>query len=302
MGLAVSEPVLKATALTKRYGKARGIEDVSFEVNAGEVFGFLGPNGAGKTTTMRVLMDAIRPTSGRAEVFGLGARDGKRDIHRRVGYLPGDFGLAERILVRDRLRYHANLRGGVDWARVEMLATHLELDVTRQVKHLSRGNQQKAGIVQAFMSDPELLMLDEPTSGLDPLMQQAFNHLVEDAQLRGRTVFLSSHILPEVEALCHRVAIIREGRIVAVEQVATLKSRAKRRVDVRVIGGADARWLEDVPGVSDPVANHSMLVFVAQGPIGVALDAVRGRAEILDVITHEPTLEDIFLSYYEGPA
>jgi ABC-2 type transport system ATP-binding protein len=188
VSLAVSRPVLKATALTKHYGKARGIEDVSFEVCTGEVFGFLGPNGAGKTTTMRVLMDAIRPTSGRAEVFGLDARDGRRDIHRRVGYLPGDFGLAERILVRDRLRYHANLRGGVDWARVEMLAKHLELDVTRQVKHLSRGNQQKAGIVQAFMSDPELLLLDEPTSGLDPLMQQAFNHLVEDAKHRGRTV------------------------------------------------------------------------------------------------------------------
>jgi ABC-2 type transport system ATP-binding protein len=302
MRLDVGTPVLKATALTKRYGKARGIEDVSFEVSAGEVFGFLGPNGAGKTTTMRVLMDAIRPTSGRAEVFGLGARDGKRDIHRRVGYLPGDFGVAERIRVRDRLRYHANLRGGVDWTRVEMLATHLELDLTRQVKHLSRGNQQKAGIVQAFMSDPELLMLDEPTSGLDPLMQQAFNHLVEDAKRRGRTIFLSSHILPEVEALCHRVAIIRDGRIVAVEQVATLKSRAKRRVDVRVTGDADARWLEGVAGVSDGVANRGTLVFVAQGPIGVALDAVRRRAEILDVTTHEPTLEDIFLSYYGGTA
>jgi ABC-2 type transport system ATP-binding protein len=302
MSLAVSKPVLKATALTKRYGRALGIEDVSFEICRGEVFGFLGPNGAGKTTTMRVLMDAIRPTSGRAEVFGLGARDGKRDIHRRVGYLPGDFGLAERILVRDRLRYHANLRGGVDWSRVEMLAKHLELDVTRQMKHLSRGNQQKAGIVQAFMSDPELLMLDEPTSGLDPLMQRAFNQLVEDAKRRGRTIFLSSHILPEVEALCDRVAIIRDGRIVAVEYVATLKSRAKRRVDVRVTGAADVRWLDNVPGVSDAVANRSMLVFVAQGPIGVTLDAVRGRTEILDVITHEPTLEDIFLSYYGGAA
>jgi ABC-2 type transport system ATP-binding protein len=300
MNLAVSQPILKATRLTKRYGKARGIEDVSFEIGMGEVFGFLGPNGAGKTTTMRILMDAIRPTSGRAEVFGLGARDGKREIHRRVGYLPSDLGLAERILVRDRLRYHANLRGGVDWARVETLAKHLELDLTRQMKHLSRGNQQKAGIVQAFMSDPELLILDEPTSGLDPLMQQAFNHLVEDAKARGRTTFLSSHILPEVEALCDRVAIIRAGRIVAVEQVAMLKSRAKRRIDVRVRGDADGRWLEGVPRVSDVVANQSMLVFVAQGPIGAALDAVRGRIEILDVITHEPTLEDIFLAYYGG--
>ena len=300
MSLAVSTPVLKATALTKRYGTVRGIEDVSFEVYAGEIFGFLGPNGAGKTTTMRVMMDAIRPTSGRAEVFGLGARAGKREIHRRVGYLPGDFGLAERILVRDRLRYHANLRGGVDQARVEALARHLELDLTRQVKHLSRGNQQKAGIVQAFMSDPELLMLDEPTSGLDPLMQQAFNHLVQDLKRRGRTVFLSSHILPEVETLCDRVAIIREGRIVAVEQVATLKSRARRRVEVRVTGNADARWLEGVPGVNDAGANRSLLAFVAQGPIGPALDAVRRQAEILDVITHEPTLEDIFLAYYGG--
>jgi ABC-2 type transport system ATP-binding protein len=302
MSRSVSTPVVRVTALTKRYGKARGIEDVSFEVCTGEVFGFLGPNGAGKTTTMRVLMDAIRPTSGRAEVFGLGARDGKRDIHRRVGYLPGDFGLAQRILVRDLLRYHANLRGGVDWARVEMLAKHLELDVTRQMKLLSRGNQQKAGIVQAFMSDPELLMLDEPTSGLDPLMQQAFNHLVEDAKRRGRTIFLSSHILPEVEALCDRVAIIRAGRIVAVEQVARLKSRAKRRVDVRVTGDANVRWLEGVPGISGAVAKRSMLGFVAQGPIGGALDAVRDHAEILDVITHEPTLEDIFLSYYGGAA
>jgi ABC-2 type transport system ATP-binding protein len=300
MSLAVSTPVLKATALTKRYGPARGIEDVSFDVCAGEVFGFLGPNGAGKTTTMRVFMDAIRPTSGRAEVFGLGARDGKREIHRRVGYLPGDFGLAERIVVRDRLRYHANLRNGVDPARVEALSQYLELDMTRQVQHLSRGNQQKVGIVQAFMSDPELLMLDEPTSGLDPLMQQAFNHLVQDAKRRGRTVFLSSHILPEVEALCDRVAIIREGRIVAVEQMATLKSRAKRRIEVRVTGDADARWLEGVPAVNEVLANRSRLTFVAQGPIGLALDAIRGHAETLDVATHEPTLEDIFLAYYEG--
>ncbi|MEP6915861.1 MAG: ABC transporter ATP-binding protein [Acidobacteriota bacterium] len=300
MSLNDSQPVLKATTLTKRYGKARGIEDVSFEIRTGEVFGFLGPNGAGKTTTMRILMDAIRPTSGRAEVFGLGARDGKRDIHRRVGYLPSNLGLAERILVRDRLRYHANLRGGVDWSRVEMLAQHLELDVTRQMKHLSRGNQQKVGIVQAFMSDPELLLLDEPTTGLDPLMQQAFNRLVEDAKRRGRTTFLSSHILPEVEALCDRVAIIRTGRVIAVEQVATLKSRAKRRIEMRLTGDADVRWLEAVRGVTEAVANRSTLGFVAQGPIGVALDAVRGHTEIIDVITHEATLEDIFLAYYGG--
>ena len=290
--------VIETRALTKTYAKgARGIQDVTLDVRKGEVFGFLGPNGAGKTTAIRLLMDALRPTSGEARVFGLDAREGRRDIHKRVGYLPGDMGLAGRDTVRVHLRFHANLRGGVPDERVRDLAHRLDLDLTRSVKALSRGNRQKVGIVQAFMHEPDLLLLDEPTSGLDPLMQQEFNKLVREAKANGRTTFLSSHILPEVEALCDRVAIIREGSVVAVDEVAHIKARAVRRVEATFSGPADARLLDGVPGVREVRADGRHLHFQAQGPLGPAMCALATK-DLVDVLTREPTLEDVFLGYY----
>ena len=297
----MAQPVVRLESLTKRYGAKRGIEDVSLEVHSGEVFGFLGPNGAGKTTAIRTMLDIIRPTAGRAEVLGLDAHDGRDEIHARVGYLPGETGLAGKMTVAQQLAFFANLRGGVPQERIERLARRLDLDTTRVVRALSRGNKQKVGIVQAFMHEPELLILDEPTSGLDPLMQQEFNALVRECAASGRTVFLSSHILPEVEALCDRVAIIREGRIVAVEDVDALKARAVRRLRARFTRPPSARMLEGVDGVSGVRIDGVQLACEVQGEVGAAVRAL-ATAELVDLTLHDTTLEDIFLGYYAREA
>lgn len=277
----MAEAVIEVEALTKVYAKnARGIENVTFDVKKGEVFGFLGPNGAGKSTTMRVLVDLLRPTSGRASIFGLDARADRLEIHRRIGYLPGEGGLAERDTVRDHLEHHAALRGGVSRERIERLAARLDLDLARVVRALSRGNRQKVGLVQALMHEPDLLILDEPTSGLDPLMQQEFYELVHEATAAGRTVFISSHILPEVEALCDRVAIIREGKIVAVDAVKNIKANALRRVRASY---SDGRVVErEVRGATGEVVREL------------------ATSDLVDFSTLEPTLEDVFLAYYES--
>jgi ABC-2 type transport system ATP-binding protein len=289
--------VIETEGLTKAYGRRRGIEDVTFQVRRGEVFGFLGPNGAGKTTTLRLLLDLLRPSAGRARVFGLDPRADATAIHARVGYLPGEMGLLERMGAREHLTFLSNLRGGVPRERVESLSARLDLDLDKPMRALSRGNKQKVGLVQAFMHEPELLVLDEPTSGLDPLMQQEFNRLVLEAKARGATVFLSSHILPEVENLCDRVGIIREGRLVAVEDVATIKAKAVRRVSARFEGRADARLLDGVPGVSDARAVDHTLTCAVQGPLGPLVKALAG-ADLVDLATREPTLEDVFLGFY----
>lgn len=279
----MSDEVVRVESLTKRYAKgARGIEDVTFEVKKGEVFGFLGPNGAGKSTTMRVLVDLLRATSGRASIFGLDTRADRLEIHRRIGYLPGEGGLAERDTVSDHLKHHAALRGGVPRERIESLAARLDLDLARVVRALSRGNRQKVGLVQALMHEPDLLILDEPTSGLDPLMQQEFYKLVHDATAAGRTVFISSHILPEVEALCDRVAIIREGKIVAVDAVKNIKANALRRVRASY---SDGRVVERE----------------VRGPTGAIVREL-ATSDLVDFSTLEPTLEDVFLAYYERSA
>ena len=217
----MSEGIIHTEGLTKSYGKNRGVIDVSLDVRPGEVFGFLGPNGAGKTTTIRTLLDFIRPNSGVAKVFGMDAHRQSREIRRRIGYLPGDLALYEKLKGAEMLRYMGNLRGGVEWDHVRELAERLHSDLSRPIRTLSQGNRQKIGLIQALMHKPELLILDEPTNGLDPLIQQVFYRLISEVE--GQTVFLSSHNLPEVERVCDRVGIIREGRLIAVEEV----SRAK---------------------------------------------------------------------------
>ena len=270
--------VVRADHLTKRYGKARGIEDVSFEVRAGEVFGFLGPNGAGKTTTLRLLLDLLRPTSGTARVLGLDSREGSLEVRRRVGFLPSDPGFAPRMTARQHLTHLAALREMTDTSPAEALAHRFGLDLDRPVKSLSRGNQRKVGLVQAFMHDPDLRILDEPTSGLDPLMQQEFQKLVRERRAAGRTVFLSSHMLPEVEHLCDRVGIIREGRILAVEDMATVKSRAVRRLKATY---RDGRRVERT----------------TRGDVGPLVREL-ATEDIVDLTIAEPTLEDVFLGFY----
>ena len=291
--------VIEARGLTKTYPKgARGIEDVTFDVRRGEVFGFLGPNGAGKTTTMRLLLDLLRPTRGEARVFGLDARAGRDEIHARMGYLPGDLPHDGRLTAPEQAEFLGNLRGGVERSRVEALAARLQLELDRPVRALSRGNRQKVGLLQAFMHDPELLVLDEPTSGLDPLMQHEFNALVREARAEGRTVFLSSHILPEVEALCDRVGIIREGKLVAVTGVADLKARAVRRVEARFRSAPKASWLDGVAGVADARVAGETLTFTVRGPLGDAVRAL-ARDDLVDLAAREPSLEDMFHAIYE---
>ena len=230
--------VIKTERLTKSYGAHRGIVELDLEVAQGETFGFLGPNGAGKTTTMRVLLDLIRPTSGRAEVFGIETTVDPVAIHRRIGYLPGEFDLYDRLTGADTIAYFGNLRGGVDRAYVARLVEALDLDPSRRFKEYSKGNKQKVGLIVALQHRPDLLILDEPTAGLDPLVQQTFFALVREAHDDGRTIFLSSHIIDEVDRTCERVAIIREGRLVQVDRIEAIRAARlpPRRADVSGAG------------------------------------------------------------------
>ena len=289
--------IIQTESLTKYYGKARGITDVNLAVEQGEVFGFLGPNGAGKSTTIRLLMDTIRPSSGRAKVFGLDAHDDAQAIHARTGILPGDLALYPKLTGEENLRYLANLRGGVDWTFVRQLAERLEADLSRQVKAYSSGNRQKIGLIQAFMHRPELLILDEPTNGLDPLIQQEFYAMVREAIQSGQTVFLSSHNLPEVERVCDRVGIIREGKLVAVEQVATLKAKALRQIEIVFDGAAPLQAFEQLPGVRDVTASNSHLRCTVAGTLDPVIKKA-AESTVVNMISQDPNLEDIFLAFY----
>ena len=243
--------VIKTERLTKSYGEHRGIAELDLEVAEGEIFGFLGPNGAGKTTTMRVLLDLIRPTSGRAEVFGIETTADPGAIHRRVGYLPGEFDLYDRLTGAQTITYFGNLRGGVDKAYVAKLVEALDLDPSRRFKEYSKGNKQKVGLIVALQHRPDLLILDEPTSGLDPLVQQTFFGLVREARDDGRTIFLSSHIIDEVDRTCDRVAIIREGRLVQVDRIEAIRELAFHHVELTFAAPVAAAVFEGLPGVSD---------------------------------------------------
>jgi ABC-2 type transport system ATP-binding protein len=290
-------PIVRTEQLTKFYGTHRGIVDVDLEVNEGEVFGFLGPNGAGKTTTIRVLLDHIRPSSGRASVFGIETTRDPVAIHRRSGYLPGEFTLYDRLTGGQTLEYFANLRGGVDRAFQAQLVERLDLDPSRRFKEYSKGNKQKVGLVIALQHRPELLILDEPTAGLDPLVQQTFFQILREAVAAGSTVFLSSHILSEVEKSCDRVAIIREGRIAKIGTVDGLRDLAHHQVELRFSGPVPVAEFSGLPGVSDVVgADHTLRMRVS-GPITPVVQAA-ARYELLDFISREPSLEETFLAQY----
>jgi ABC-2 type transport system ATP-binding protein len=291
--------VIRTDKLTKTYGIHRGITELDLEVQEGEIFGFLGPNGAGKTTTMRVLLDLIRPTSGRAEVFGIVTTADPVAIHRRVGYLPGEFDLYDRLSGADTIAYFANLRGGVDAGYVAELVERLDLDPSRRFKEYSKGNKQKVGLVVALQHRPDLLILDEPTAGLDPLVQQTFFELVREARAEGRSIFLSSHIIDEVDRTCDRVAIIREGRLVQVDRIEAIRQLAFHHVELTFSAPVATSVFEPIPNVSDVSASEHVVSMRVSGPIGAVIAAAAPHG-LVDVVSREPNLEDVFLAQYGG--
>ena len=289
--------VIRTEKLTKFYGSHRGIVDVDLTVDKGEVFGFLGPNGAGKTTTIRLLLDLIRPSSGKAYVFEIESSVDPVAIHRRIGYLPGEFTLYDRLTGLQTLEYFGNLRGGVDRAYQASLIERFDLDPSRRYREYSKGNKQKVGLVAALQHRPELLMLDEPTSGLDPLVQQTFFETMREAVRDGATVFLSSHILNEVERSCDRVAIIRDGRLVQVDRVDALRDLAHHQVELRFAGDPPAEAFRSLPGVSDLAVEDHILRLRVQGSITPVVQAA-AKTGVVDFLSREPSLEEAFLAQY----
>ena len=289
---------IETEELTKRYGrKARGIEDVNLVVAPGEVFGFLGPNGAGKTTTIRTLLGFLRPTGGRARVFGLDIRRQSVEIRARAGNLPGEFALEDRMTGEGLLRFFARLRGVRDLGYAHELAERLGADLRRPMRRLSRGNKQKIGLVQAMFHRPPLLILDEPTGGLDPLVQEEFLDIVEETKAEGRTVFFSSHVLSEVERVCDRVGIIRDGQLMTVEPTHALVDKAFRHVILTFDGPVDREPFEKLRGVENlKVEGPRVSLTLHETPDEMVKLAARHRLVSLEY--ERPTLEEIFLTYY----
>ena len=289
--------VIETDRLTKRYGDARGIEDVSLSVEAGEVFGFLGPNGAGKTTTIRTLLNLMHPTSGSAKLFGLDSRRESLAIRARLGNLPGDFSYDPRLTGRELVSFLSEIRGVRGLGRATELAERFHADLERPLGELSRGGRQKIGLIQAFFHAPELLILDEPTGGLDPLMQEEFLGLLREERERGASVFLSSHELDEVQRACDTVGIIRHGRLVAVEKVVELTERAYRHVSLEFDTPTDASEFGQLPGVSGLVASGNRITFKVEGNLDAVVKAA-ARHTVRDIEVTQPTLEEVFLTYY----
>jgi ABC-2 type transport system ATP-binding protein len=284
-------------SLTKRYGRRPGIEGLSLEVVQGEIFGFIGPNGAGKSTTIRLLLDLLHPTSGRASVLGLDTHHHSVAVRGTIGYLPGEFGLDARMTGRQLLRYLSRLRGMDDLGVAPQMADLLELDLDVPMGRLSRGNRQKVGIVQALYHRPKLLILDEPTTGLDPLVQGAFLHTLREARDEGRTVFLSSHILSEIERVCDRVAIVRGARLAALETTDSLLERRRKRVTLSFATAVDASAFAGLPGVSDVVARGNTISLRLRDGID-AVVKLAAQHTLVDMSVEHPTLDEVFMGYY----
>jgi ABC-2 type transport system ATP-binding protein len=294
------EAVVRADGLTKTYrGGARGVSELSFAVACGEVFGLLGPNGAGKTTTIRLLLDLIRPTAGRLSVFGLDSRRDSVAIHSRLGYVPGELQLYDRLTGHELLAYFARLRGLRGLGDAPELAERLDVELDRPLRALSTGNRRKVGLVQAFMHRPELLILDEPTSGLDPLVQETFHELVREAAADGRTVFLSSHVLAEVQELAGRVGLLREGQLVLADSVETLRARAFTRVEVELAQPPPADAFARVDGTRELERRGSTVVLALEGTPDPLIKSL-ARFEVVRLDVREADLEDVFLRLYRG--
>ena len=292
-----NQPALVINHLTKAYGKVPALRGVDLEVGRGEIFGFLGPNGAGKTTTIRCLLDLIRADGGTARVLGLDPRADPVGVRTRVGYLPGELSIEPNQTAERALRYFAELRGGVDWAFARELAGRLQLDLRAPIKNMSKGNKQKVGVVQALMARPELLLLDEPTAGLDPLMQQEVYRLLREAQAGGATVFFSSHIISEVEAIAERVAIIRDGRIVETLAPHDMLRRSVRRVRVRLREPLPEGALVGVLNTTDIQRDGANLLVQVEGEMDALIKCLAAYP-VIDLETERPTLEEVFLTHY----
>ncbi len=297
-------PVVTTSNLSKSYGPTVGVANLDLELRAGEVFGFIGPNGAGKTTTIRLLLDLIRPTEGSASVFGLDVHDDAVEIHRRTGYLPGDLQLFDRLSANELFAWLGRIRGGYDEAFVADLAERLDLDCTRPIGDLSTGNRQKVGVVQAFMHRPDLLILDEPTSGLDPLVQRTFRTLVSEAKERGASVFLSSHVMAEVEDVCDRVGMIVDGRLRSVDTVADLKAVARRQVRLVLGGEVDDEAFSQLSSVSglrrsSTASADTVLELEVVGSLDELIKAAAGH-EVIDLVSEPTSLETMFFETYDS--
>ncbi|MGL6278466.1 MAG: ATP-binding cassette domain-containing protein [Gaiella sp.] len=293
----MTAPVVLAEGLSKDYGADRGVADLSFAVEEGEVFGYLGPNGAGKTTTIRLMLDLIRPTAGRIALFGLDARRDGSAARARIGYLPGDLRLYDRLTAREHLRYLSELRGMRDLGDGLLLAQRLELELDRPVRALSRGNRQKVGLVLALMHRPHLIVFDEPTAGLDPLVQQVVYALVREATADGRTVFVSSHVLSEVQHLADRVALVRDGRLQLIETVDVLRQRARSHVEATFVEPPALDAFAGIPGVHELERHGATVRLSLEGSVDPLIkELAQHEVQALDI--HEADLEDVFLDLY----
>lgn len=296
-----SDIVITTEGLTKKYGSVLALTDLNLQVHRGQIYGFLGPNGAGKTTTIRLLLDLIRPTAGMVRVLG---RDPRRDgveVKRQIGYLPGELPSLGRQTARELLTFFGRLGGDSAPARMEALADRLELDLSRPIRGLSKGNRQKIGLVMAFLRKPELLILDEPTSGLDPLVQQEFLTMVREVRNEGRTVFMSSHVLSEVEDVADQVGILRQGTLLMDQSIAELRHLAPRQVEIRFAQPVEASIFAGLPKVRDVEVLGSTIRCVIEGDMDPLVKAA-ARFTVETLRTEEPKLEDVFLSYYRREA
>lgn len=295
----MSAPAIELSGLVKDYGRTRALAGIDLTVERGRIFGFLGPNGAGKTTAIRILLDLIRPTAGVAQVLGLDSQRDTIEVRRRVGYVPGDLRMYDGLRAEQFLDFIDSFRPEKrDLTYRRTLLDRLGLDAAKRIRALSKGNRQKLGLIQALMHRPELLILDEPTSGLDPLVQEEVARILEDGVRDGQTVFFSSHVLPEVERLSQSVAIIREGRIVALEDVARLKARSVHVIEV-TFAAPPPPDLFALPGVRELRRDGNMVHLQARDGIDAVIKAI-ARYEVIELRTEQPSLEDVFLAYYSA--
>lgn len=293
------EPAIRLENLTKAYGDTLGVVELDLAVDPGQVYGFLGPNGAGKTTTIRLLLDLIRPTAGSASVLGMDCQEESLEIRQVTGYLPSELSLWNRFTGADLLDHLAELQGLEDRARADELIERLGVELDRPVSELSTGNKRKLGLVQAFMGEPKVLILDEPTAGLDPLVQATFHELLREAADGGACVFLSSHVLSEVETVCDRVAIVREGRLVEEGPLDELAAGNVRILEIVLAEVPEAGFLHDVPGLTHVATDQTRITCRLQGPIDPLLKAL-SHVEVLDLKSREPPLEEVFRAHYGG--
>jgi len=290
-------PVIEITQLRKTYGSIQAVKGISMSVEQGEIFGFLGPNGAGKTTTIRCMLDVIRPTAGSIRVLGLDAQHDTMALHQCIGYLPGDVRLPGDMTGRQVINYFSRLQGR-EPVLLAKLVQRFDVELKRPLRSYSKGMRQKIGVVLAFMCDPNVLILDEPTSGLDPLLQRTFNEFLLEEQARGKTIFMSSHIMSDVEKVCQRVAVIRQGELVTVEKVETLRQKAGQRITVEFGDQVTTEDLARIPGVSNVGTTNGAYHFNIGGSMDPLIKAL-SQHEVIRLQAEEAPLEEVFLKFYE---